>query len=331
MFPDLRGYARRISPLAILALVTGLCLLSPAVTSAHAKTHAKAHLESGVSEESTTGPLQEPTTAPPTTNSSTESSTGAPPAESSTGTRGEERHAHRNAQALTGCSVSLEATPSTVTAGAPLSLTGTLSCPAASTMAGQTVTPGQTVTLYQKAAHTTGFSTAATAATETNGSFALALTGPAVNTVFYAVCDGVKSSRTSVEVAPQVTIEAPANGTQLLAGTAHPSSDTSADNVVGSSTGSSGSSSSAVTFTGTVSPAAPGATVTLQREYRPGAWHPIAHGLLEEEGKYTIVHTFLRPGQANIRVVVHSRGLYAASASAPVTYQISRPPRNGGE
>jgi hypothetical protein len=32
----------------------------------------------------------------------------------------------------------------------------------------------------------------------------------------------------------------------------------------------------------------------------------------------------LRPGEANVRVVVHSHGLFMTSASAPLTYQISR-------
>ena len=49
----------------------------------------------------------------------------------------EERRARRNAQAQTGCSISLEATPPTITAGALLSLAGTLSCPEAASAAGQ--------------------------------------------------------------------------------------------------------------------------------------------------------------------------------------------------
>lgn len=303
--------ARRTSILVATALATGVCILAPAATSAHGRAHLKsATTGSDSSQESATGaiaeapstPTAESTTTPPTDSPSTAPSN----TESNTAASGRERRARRDDQAPTDCTITLATSTSTIAPSAPLGLSGTFSCTEAAG-AGE-----QTVSLYQKAAHTTGFSVAATTSTEANGAFQFALTGPESNSAFYVLCDGVKSLRTSVEVAPQVTIEAPTAGAPLLAGTAHAPAESAADGT------------SAVTFTGTVTPADPGATVTLQREYRPGAWHRIAGGQVEEAGKYTIVHTFLRPGEANIRVVVHSRGLYAETASAPVSYQITR-------
>jgi plastocyanin len=336
MPPHLRLCARRISPPGLAALAVGLCLLSPATAGAHA-THTKVHVQSGGASESTSSSSQGSTAEPPAgseppagTGASTESSATATPAiESNAGTRAEERRlrseerrARRNAQAQTQCSVSLEATPPTITAGAPLTLTGALSCPEAGSSAGQiaaadlTAVVGQGVTLYQKVAHTPGFSIAATATTEADGTFRFTPSGVDVNSVFYVRAAGARSARVSVKVTPEVTIEAPTAGTQLLVGSAHAAaSDGPAD-------------SGAVTFTGKVSPADAGATVALQREYAGDSWHHIGAGLIDAEGGYTIEHTFFRAGQATVRVVVHSHGLYMNSASTPVTYEISRRSRS---
>ncbi len=297
----LRQCSRRISRLAIAAIVAvaaGLCLLCPVAASAHGKTRL---LESGVS---TTGPLQEPTPEPAT--------------ETSAETPSRERHARHEDQTATGCSVDLEATPPVVTTGEPLSLAGTLSCPEAASAS------GQTVTLFQKVAHVPGFSIAATTTTTgANGAFQFSLSGPEADSMFYVSSDGAKSTRTRVEVAgPQVVIDAPTAGTQLFVGADHTASDSEVQS-------GAGVQSSAVTFTGAFSPADAGATVALQREYRPGRWHRIAVGQVEGEGKYSIVHTFFRPGEANIRVVVRFHGRYATSISTPITYQVSRGHRNG--
>jgi hypothetical protein len=231
--------------------------------------------------------------------------------------RSEERRAHREARTRTECSVNLQASSPRITTGAPLSLFGTLSCPEAGSSTGQSATTGQSaaagqsVTLYQKVAHTPGFSIAATATTEANGTFRVTPSGVEANSVFYVRADGAKSARVSVKVAPEVTIETPTADTQLLVGAAHTASDSPAD-------------SGTVTFTGKVSPADAGATVALQRKYAGELWHHIGVGQVDPEGGYSIAHTFFRAGQATVRVVVHSHGLYMNSASTPVTYQISR-------
>ncbi len=338
MFSMLRRCARRTSLPGIAVLATGLCLLAPTVAGAH----GKAHLESGVSEASTTAPLQEPTTEPPTTNATTTTTI----TESTTNARSrrEERRARRNAQAQTGCSVNLEATPSTIAPGAPLGLAGTLSCPE-----GASAT-GQTVTLYQKVAHTPGFSVTATATTEAGGAFQFSLSEVEANSVYYVRCDGSRSARTKVKVAVQVDIEAPAAGAELFIGIGHAayqhvtghssSSTTTADNSTSTTTEDSSSSSSSsdstsadsanananvVTFTGTVSPDDAGATVALQREYRKERWHRIGIGQVDGEGKFSIPHTFFKPGEANLRVVVRSHRTYETSVSTPVTYHLARP------
>jgi hypothetical protein len=308
----LRRCVRRAPLLGLAACATCLGLLSPIAASAHGSSRD--------SRQAATGPLNEVTIAPPTGGEATEGSgtttpegSSIPPEEPSAAepsaaeTRREERRARRGARAATGCSIDLEATPAAVAPGAPLALTGTLSCPQATSAA------GQTVTLFQKLSHKTGFNTAAGTTTETDGAFTFTLPGPEVSSVFYVLSDGVKSAHARVEVdALQVAIDTPAAGTQLIAASAadRTASDSKADDTV--------------TFTGTAGTAAAGETVTLQREYRKEAWHRIGVGQVNQEGGFSIPHTFVRPGQANIRVVVHSHGRYADGVSAPVSYQISR-------
>lgn len=308
MHHHLRLCARRGSRLAIAALATCVCLLSPAAASAH----VRASLQAAVGEETATGPLQEPASETPSGESSPETR------QEERRKRREERRAEhqerraqrragRNLSAETGCSVTLRATPAIVTAGGPLSLVGTLSCPEASSAA------DQAVTLYQMLAHSGGFYVAATTTTEANGTFQFSPTELAVNSSFYVSADGAQSESTSVKVIPQVTISTPLPGTQLLAGSARATrADANAENA------------SAVTFTGTVTPANVGTRVALQREDGDGAWSRIGGGEVNAEGQYSIAHTFYRPGRANIRVIVHSRGLDMTAASAPVAYQISR-------
>ena len=299
-----RRRVRRVSLPVISALATSVFLLS----TVSADAHVESTLQVAVGEETATGPLQEPTT---------ETATG----ESSPETRREERRERReerraqhrerrashNPSAETGCSVKLQATPAIITAGAPLSLVGTLSCPEVSSAA------GQTVTLYQRLARSGGFYIAATTPTEANGTFQFAPTELAVNSSFYVIVDGAQSDSTSVKVAPRVTIATPLADTQLLAGggrATHAAANTE--------------NASAVTFTGTVTPANAGTRVALQREDGDGAWSRIGGGEVNAEGQYAITHTFYRPGKAIIRVIVRSHGLDMAAVSTPVTYQISR-------
>jgi hypothetical protein len=300
----LRLDARRGSSLAIAALATCISLLSPAAASAHVRTS----LQSTVGEEAATGALQETTAETPTGKSGPETRR-----EERAKRREErraqhrERRAGRSLSAETSCSVTLQAKPSIITAGGPLSLAGTLSCPEASSAA------DQTVTLYQMLARSGGFYVAATTTTEANGAFQFSPTEVAINSSFYVSADSAQSQGTNVKVMPQVTIATPLAGAQLLAaGGAATRADANAENA------------SSVTFTGTVTPANAGTRVALQREDGNGAWSRIGGGEVNPEGQYSITHTFYRPGRANIRVIAHSHGLDMTAVSEPVAYQISR-------
>jgi hypothetical protein len=303
-------------------LLTALFMLLPAAASAHRRTRMQAQ----VSEEAATGALQEPTSSstasesPAETGESSGPSTGEKAGEPSGSSSGEEtsesprrsrreerrerRQARADARADSGCTVELQA-PQIVTSEASLTLTGTVSCPELGE-AGE-----QTVTLYQKLVGTPGYTAAATSTTEADGDFQFQLTGLGLNSAFYVRVGDAKSARIRVQVAPSVTIASPTIGTPLFTGGG--SRATSASTLA----------SSAVTFAGTVSPADAGATVILEREFTRGGWVSIGAGHVNEEGNYSIAHTFSKPGVTTIRVVVRSHRIYMKTASTPVTYLIS--------
>ncbi len=114
---------------------------------------------------------------------------------------------------------------------------------------------------------------------------------------------GTHSAGKRIRVAAQVTLSGPPAGTQLLTG--HPN---------------------AVTFTGTVSPADVGARVILQRQNAAtgGEWRRIDRGVVSAGGAFSIVHTFIVPGDANIRVLVRSEGRNIPTASNELEYEISQ-------
>jgi hypothetical protein len=313
---------RRLSAPAIAALALGLCLSSPAAASAH----RRARLESGVSEEAAAGTLQGSTTSgspaggetstPPAGETSTPSS-GETSTGSSANTGREERRESREsrrqarrerrqaARADAGCTIELQA-PRVATAGAPLEITGTLSCGEGEG------TSEETVTLYRKIVGTPGFALLASTSTEAGGVFHFAPSELEGNSVFYACAGAVKSARIRVEAAPAVAITAPAPSTPLLA--------SGRDHAASAATPPAG----AVTFTGTVSPTDASTNVALQRELGDDHWQRIATGHVEEDGDFSIVHDFSRPGEVTLRALVRSHGRYMTSASAPVTYRIVR-------
>ncbi len=317
MHTHLRSLARRPALLSIATLAACVCFLFPATAGARVRSASP----STAGEESASGPLQEPAAENEAPTSTPGESTPEPPAESAAGTRRQERQERREerrklreergadrqaVQGTSACTIDLKAASRIATAGEPLILSGTLDCTEAQAAA------DQTVTLYQKLSHTPGFNISATTSTEADGVFQFSLSNLEGNSVFYVGADAATSTHTSVKVAPQITIASPTAGTELFTGTFR-ALRASAENT------------DAVTFSGTVSAADAGATVSLQREYSKEAWHRIGGGgVVNDEGRFSIAHTFLRPGEASVRVVVHSHGLFVTSASAPVTYQISR-------
>jgi hypothetical protein len=232
------------------------------------------------------------------TTPASEPSGPAAPAEAST--RGVEAHPQR----IGGCRLSVEATSPRISSGETVTVFGALRCP------GGAAAADRAVTVYQRAGGETGSTEAGTTTTEADGSYKLTPAAFDSNTIFYVRSPGAHSARTVVKVAPKVTFEGPVAGTQLL---------TRGDHLPARA-------HNRMTFTGTVSPADPGALIALQREYAASGeqWRPIAFGRVGLDGRYSITHGFTSPGMASFRVVVHPTGPNLAAASQPLSYEIAQ-------
>jgi hypothetical protein len=197
--------------------------------------------------------------------------------------------------------VSIEVAPREITAGDPVVIFGRLNCRDSAVQAGQTVrlyhhlsgVPGSGVTYVQSTT------------TDSRGFYEFARADGVVETnrSWYVRAHDAQSARKSIKVAAQVTVAGPAEGTQLLTGPANK-----------------------VTFTGTVSPADVGARVILQRQNAAtgSEWRRIDRGQVLAGGSFSIVHRFLVPGDANIRVLVHSQRRNIPSSSNVLEYEISQ-------
>jgi len=205
------------------------------------------------------------------------------------------------------CRVSLSVAPRLVYAGAKVTASGDLSCRGASTIG------EQSVTLYQDSDITPGYSVDGTATTEANGAYKIETTTPlTANSKFYAVVDGARSAPKSVKVEAVVELKGPTEGRQLLAGLR---------------TGP----RNRVLFTGTVSPGDIGARVVLQRQnaLTGNEWHRIGSGEVvagtnSSVGAFSILHRFVVPGDADIRVLVRAPFRNAPSQSNILNYEISQ-------
>ncbi len=205
---------------------------------------------------------------------------------------------HRRANALPGCRLSLIAEPHRVTAGDETpQLFGKLTCASGIETAGQTITISA-----RSVAHP--LTELGTATTSTGGYYSYIAPAPALNTEYVAAATGVRSAKRQVRVAPQVSLSGPTETHPLYTGVAN-----------------------RVSFSGTVSPSAGGAPVVLQREAATAdeEWVTIQHSAVSAGGSFDLVHTFVIPGDANIRVLVRARG-YAtvAGASTSLSYVISQ-------
>jgi hypothetical protein len=303
-------------PIALSLALTPTLLIP--TTAPAAQRHAKASGETGTtppaeSGTSTSGeagalPPAETITAPPA------ETTVAPPREprepgAPRASRNGERRASRGAGA---CHLKIAVNPRRLTSGESATVSGGLICPLSSD-AGE-----QTVTVYQHVAGTPGYGVLGTTTSEADGSYQLTTEPLDTNSTFYAAARGVRSGRRVAKVAPRVSIAGPPDGAQLLiAGRRSHASVLASDN----------HSSNTVTFTGTVSPNDAGARVVLQRDggAASGDWRRIGLGAVGSDGKYSLTHTFGKPGHASVRVVVRARGRNLAGASEPLSYEISQP------
>jgi hypothetical protein len=208
------------------------------------------------------------------------------------------RLVHKRAAALAGCRLSLIAEPRKITSGDETpQLFGKLTCPKA------IETAGQTVTLFSRPVGAPA-NMLGTTTTTMGGAYTFVAPAPTATAVYYASAAGVTSPVRLVRVAPQVTLSGPSESKQLFTGVRN-----------------------RVAFAGTVSPAAAGASAVLQREAAVASeeWVSIQKGVVGAGGVYSFVHTFVVPGDANIRVLVRARAPYDSfGASSPLSYVISQ-------
>ncbi len=176
---------------------------------------------------------------------------------------------------------------------------------------------GQTVTVYSRASGASEFTELGTTSTGPAGVYSTVASKLTADTSFYASADGTRSLDKEVRVAPVVTFVGPGEtaargpeGMALLTGPRH-----------------------RVTFTGAVPPANAGALVVLQRENATSSgftwfeeWRAIQLGSVAVGGTYAITHTFVLPGDANLRVLVLPHGRFDEHAiSNALSYEISQP------
>jgi hypothetical protein len=207
---------------------------------------------------------------------------------------------HKHAGAVSGCRVSLFAEDHLITTGESVQVFGALGCPGHTSAAAR-----QTVTIFEHSGATPGFKVIGTATTGSGGFYSIAPLSVTVDSSFYASVNGARSAIKRVRVAPQVTLSGPSDGSQILTGVRN-----------------------RITFTGTVTPAEDeGAQVILQREAAISneRWHVIQRGRVGPGGVFSITHTFIVPGDANLRVVVRPLGnLTVRGESPPLSYEISQ-------
>jgi hypothetical protein len=205
--------------------------------------------------------------------------------------------AHKHPNPSGRCRIDLNVAPRQITAGDPVLAYGRLVCDR------RVKEVGQTVNLLEHSFGTPGYSLVQSTTTGPLGFYEIPLNGVQTNSSFFVRSHGAQSGRRRVRVAAQVTLNGPSEGTQLLTGAPN-----------------------AVTFTGTVSPADAGVRVILQRQnaLTGNDWRRIGDGTVGAEGAFSITHTFVVPGDANLRVLVRSHGANISSPSDVLTYEISQ-------
>lgn len=195
-----------------------------------------------------------------------------------------------------GCRIGLHVAPRRIAAGDGVLAYGRLVCQ-------HHADAGQTVSLFEHTFGTAGYTAVGSATTDPGGFYELPVSGLQSNSSFYAAAGGATSTQRQVRVEALVTLNGPPPGSQLLTGRPNK-----------------------VKFTGSVSPADEGAEVILQRQnaITGNEWRWIGRGVVGPGGNFTIEHTFIVPGDANIRVRVRSQGRNVPSSSNELTYEISQ-------
>ena len=195
------------------------------------------------------------------------------------------------------CRININVAPRLIEAGETALVFGRLRCAGRPDAAA-----GRTVRLLQRTAGTGEFHIVQTTTTDARGFYELSQ-AVEYNSVIYVRSRGAASGLRGIKVLAHVSLVGPPDGSQLLTGQANK-----------------------VTFSGTVSPQDAGARVVLQRQNADTGdeWHRIGKGVVGAGGSYAITHTFVVPGDANIRVLVRSQRRNAPSPSEVLTYEISQ-------
>lgn len=192
------------------------------------------------------------------------------------------------------CHIGINIAPHLIEAGESALIFGRLRCRGS--------LAGRTVRLVQ---HPAGgeLTLARSTKTDARGFYEFVSGGIEYNTAFFVRSQGATSVTKAIGVLAHVMLAGPPEGSQLFTGVANK-----------------------VTFTGTVNPNDVGARVVLQRQNANTGdeWHRIAAGQVLPGGIYSITHTFVIPGDAAIRVLVHSQRRNVASPSQVLTYEISQ-------
>ena len=195
------------------------------------------------------------------------------------------------------CRVGINLAPHLIEAGEATLIFGRLRC------GRSRATAKRSVKLMQRAAGTPAFRLAGTTKTDARGFYEFVRSGVEFNTDFFVRSQGATSATARVRVLAHVTLTGPPDGSQLLTGAPNK-----------------------VTFSGTVNPHDVGATVVLQRQNANTGddWRRIGIGQVIAGGSYSITHTFVVAGDANIRVLVRSQRHNVPSPSDVLTYEISQ-------
>jgi hypothetical protein len=205
------------------------------------------------------------------------------------------KHPSRNGR----CRISIEVAPRQIVAGEPVVIFGRLRCTKQARAAGREVR-----LFHHLIGQGGGFSYVQSATTDAAGFYVITGADAPVETnrAWYVRALGARSATKRIRVAAAVTLSGPTEG-QLLTGFPN-----------------------RVTFTGTVSPADAGARVILQRQNAAtgGDWRRIDSSSVTAAGTFTIIHTFVVPGDANVRVLVRSQRRNLPSVSNVLGYVISQ-------
>jgi hypothetical protein len=209
------------------------------------------------------------------------------------------RRPHKHSSPNGRCRVSIDVVPRQIVAGEPVVIFGRLRC------ANQANAAGREVRLFHHLIDQGGgFSYVQSVTTDAAGFYVIARADGVVETnrSWYVRALGARSATRRIGVAATVTLSGPNEG-ELVTG--YPNR---------------------VTFTGTVSPADAGARVILQRQNATtgGDWRRIDSGIVTASSAFTIVHTFVVPGDANVRVLVRSQRRNLPSTSNVLGYVISQ-------